>query len=691
MRKTWKRGDQLAAELRDPQIQLHEAQLSDLFDAARILLSESLPSEWAEARRVLDSGDSPWPGKFSYKNSPYTREIVNRLSPNDPAKIVAVMKGSQIGFTASVIENGIVWIISEAPGNILLMTGHEELSEKGMMRIDKAINSSGIRHLIQPSVVRRRNATTGDTKKAKEFPGGSLSTGSASNHKLLRQQSIQYCFIDDFDSVKKQTKQSGNTTTLIEQRLAAYYLKMKLFLISTPELEDDSNIEPAFKKGDQRYYKVPCPCCGVPIILEWETKVKGTDHRAGITWTEKNGRLVEDSVGYVCQECGDFFTERHKTVIIENGFWEATAEPSEPGYYSYHISSLYANDRMYDWTHYVRKYMEACPADGVRKEDLYKAFINTVLGKTYAYTSAKIRASALESNIRNYPIGVVPEALSIKQGNGSIVMLTCACDLNGTEDDARLDYEIVGWSESESSYSIRHGSIGTFVPRENEKNRKDREHWTYRHGTERSVWTELDKIRNEMFKTDTGRYMGINVTGIDCGHYSLYAYAYIDKCKTHKVVGVKGDKETQYRKFNLNIPVFKMSKERANLWLLDVNHIKDWVSEYSQLYWTEASGDAQPANMMNFPLPANGLYIYDRYFKHYEAEKRSIEVKEGEGVASRWKKVGSNEQNHFWDVRVYNVALKELWCYLALKASEKKTGNWVDFVQLVKLQVKFGR
>jgi len=41
--------------------------------------------------------------------------------------------------------------------------------------------------------------------------------------------------------------------------------------------------------------------------------------------------------------------------------------------------------------------------------------------------------------------------------------------MNGTEQDARMDYEVVAWSESGATYSIKHGSIGTFIPREGAK------------------------------------------------------------------------------------------------------------------------------------------------------------------------------------------------------------------------------
>lgn len=664
-------------------------QANEILDSAMMFLSDIKPSEWAEENRILTGDVTPFPGPFRYERTPYLREVADCLSPDHPARVIAVKKGAQIGFSTGVIEAGIGWIISQNPGNILFLTGHSDLAEEAMNgKIDQMIDSSGLRKLIRPNVRKLRNQRTGDTGKSKEFPGGSLVAGSASNHKLLRQRSVKYAFIDDFDAAKKSSKESGNTRRMIEQRLAAYYDKMKLFYISTPELLQTSNIEPVFHLGDQRKYHIPCPCCSEYIPLLWSTPIEGTDGKelGGITWSlDASNKLIPGSVGYICQKCGEFFDDSRKHELMMVGEWRAMAEPSEIGYYSYHISSLYAPPGMYDWEFYVRQYLEANPVGGKPKEDLVKTFTNLVLGEPFEQTGKAPEANAIQKNIRNYPVNSVPEWISEKDGNGEIVMLTCAADMNGTEEDARLDYEVTAWSETGSSYSIRHGSIGTFVPREGAKRfKEDRERWTYYDKRQRSVWPEFEKIINEIYVTDTGRKMKVIITGLDCGHYTTHAYAYIDSTNSN-VVGLKGDKEGVYRKFGIDLPVFKPARERAGLYLLDVNYIKDLVSNNIDLTWVPGNGEVQPPGFMNYPSPSDGMYQFKNYFSHYEAEHRIIETKEGEGIASRWVKKRTNDQNHFWDVYIYNYALKEIWAYLVLKEA-KKPGTWADFVRLLRSQ-----
>lgn len=658
----------------------YENDLTEILECARYLLSDTSPSAWNEANRFLSSDVSAYPGKLNYDLTPYAREIVNCCSPNHPARIIAIMKGAQIGFSTTVIEAAIGWIISQSPGNILFLTGHSDLAEEAMSgKIDQMIDSCGLRPLIRPNVLRKKNSRTGDTNKSKEFPGGSLVAGSASNHKLLRQRSCKYGFVDDFDAAKTVSKESGSTTKMIEQRFAAYANKMKLYYISTPELKLTSNIEPVFEKGDQRRYFVPCPCCAVPIALFWEVESKlDPNKKAGIYWElDENNKLIDDSVGYICQECGEFFTDQHKYEMNLAGEWRPTAVPSEPGYYSYHLSSLYAPPGMYGWLHYVRQYLEACPPGGKVKEKLLQTFKNLCLGETYEPVGESPKANQLQMNIRNYDVRTIPEKKSIDDGNGRIVLVTLAADLNGVVDDARLDYEVVAWAESGASYSVVVGSIGTFVPRENSlKNKKDRERWSYDLKQPNSVWPEFNKVIDAVYETDNGKKMKVMITGVDTGHYNAYAYPFIDSSNFH-VVGLKGDKEDKFIQYGVDVANFKHARERNNLYIVQVNQLKDKLSALMSLRWDESY--EQPPEFMNYPQPSGGLYLFSNYFSHFEAEHRVVESKDGKTIASRWVKKTSTSQNHFWDVRIYNMVLKDIIVDNVGKAAKIKGFGWQDY------------
>lgn len=670
-------------------------QFHDILEASRTQLSNIKPSEWAEKHRIMKSGESQYKGPFSYSRTPYCREIVDCMAPDHPAKVVAVMKGAQLGFSTGVIEPAIGWIISENPGNILFLTGHTELAEEAVAKLDVMIDNCGIRHLIKPTAVRKKAAKTGDTNSKKEFAGGSLVSGGASNHKLMRQRTIQYGFIDDFEAAKSSTKESGNTRLMIEQRLAAFASSMKLNYTSTPELKATSNIEPIYLIGDQRRWFMPCPCCGAQIYFEWSIPLNGDEKdMAGITWkTDASHKLISDSVGYICQECGGFFTDKNKLSMLQAGEWKPTAEPQRPNYYSYHLSSLYAPPGMYSWEHYVRNYLEANPADAKRNETLHQAFVNLVLGQTYEPTGETQKASDLQKNIRNYEIGTVPEKLSLADGNGKIVMITCAADMNGTIfseskgtiDDARLDYEVIAWAESGASYSITHGSIGTFIPKENTMRIKaDRERWTYEFNKPFSVWKELEKVMNTLYITDTtpSRRMPIFFTGLDSGHYTQFAYAFKDKHA--RVYCLKGKNVEKFVRDDADKRTFTPAKERSGLYLVEVNMLKDQLRDRMLLKFDEHNDTEQPPGFMNFPTPSGGRYLLKNYFEHFESEQRLPETtKDGKVVGSMWQKKSSAHQNHFWDVNIYNMVMKDIITHILCTELKIKNYTWADCVDII--------
>lgn len=655
----------------------YASQIFDILEAGRVHLSTIKPSDWTEQNMIMQK---PFPGPFSYSRTPYTREIIDCLAPDHPAKIIAVMKGAQIGFSAGVIYPGIGWIIKNQPGNTYLMVGAPDLIEKSMEKVDLMIDSTAIRRLIKPQVLRNRAGKSGDTNFKKEFPGGYLTVGSANNHKGVRQVDLQYGFFDDFEAFKKASEQSGSTRKLLEQRFAAYADKSKIFYISTPELEKGSNIKPAYLLGDQRRYMVPCPCCGEFISFEWSMPIEGTNQMAGIYYElDNHQRLVPSSVGYICQNCGGFFNDRNKDKLLNQGYWKPTATPSREGYYSYQISALYAPAGMYDWKHYAGEYLEAHPPGEDRKEELVQTFVNLCLGETYEPESQSIKANQLQKNIRAYEVGEVPEKMSIRDGNGKIVMLTCAIDMGGKVEDGRLDYEVVAWSETGSRYSIMQGNIGTFIPMENSmKFKVDRARWTYEQYKENSVWPELDKILAMEFMTDTGRTMSIAMSVLDTGHYTTYAYAYLDS-SNFNIVGIKGKDSAEYVKINKDASIYSVARERNNLFLLEVHLIKDRIAEYINLKYDQYNDVSQPAGFMNFPTPSGGQYLYDSYFAHYEAENKEYEIKDGQGIAFRWKKKSPTHQNHFFDVAVYNYAARELFVFQWAKQLKQPRLTYLEF------------
>lgn len=667
-----------------------ESAIDKAFDFAHFQLSDILPSDWAEKYRVMTSEVSAQRGQFSFKNAPYVLKIINTISKSHPARIIVIMKGAQIGLSTSFIENAIGYLISEDPGNIVLLVGHDDLVEKAMSKIDNMLTTTGLRDsgIIRSNSNRTKNNKSGDKDRSKEFAGGALTLGTT-NHKSLRQVSYKYGFIDDFEAMKSSSKESGDTVSLILQRFASFANSYKLCFISTPEVKETSNILAEYEKGDKQRYHIPCPCCDELIVLEWEIECKKEGvERAGMTWEiDEYGILIEDSVGYVCQECGGFFDESSKSDFLTpvelggRADWIATElNPKDPDYTTFQISALYAPSYMFGWVRYVKQYLEANPIGGERDEVKHQTFVNLVLGLPYEKEGKKTDARKIQRNIRGYEIGTIPEKLSIKDGNGKVVFLTIGVDLNGKEDDARIDWEIVAWSETGSIYSIDQGSIGTFIPGESQmKNKVDRKKWTYRRGLENSVWPILEEIANREFINDNTNKL-IPVVGgcLDTGYFTTeYAYPYLEE-SGFPWFGVKGDKASDIGiQSNADYKPFKVSQERSDLWILNVNLYKDQVYTSMNKSWSESLGAAQPGGFMNFPTPSNGKYLYQSFFEHYEGEQKVFDKDK-----FVWKKV-IGKQNHFWDCRVYNLAAKDILVNQICKRYKITNGTFADVVRII--------
>lgn len=652
-------------------------------------ISKELPSEWAENNRILTSDVTAFPGKVSFDRFPYWREPVNCLSPDHPMRLLTIMGGAQIGKSTNFIETGIGYIIKNYPGNIILTSADTELSEGQMVKkVDQMIEYSGLRHLIRPNTIKKQNKRTGDTSKMKEFPGGSLSAQSIKAVDKIRQNSFRYGFFDDFEAAVRAGKQAGDIIDLVLMRFNSFKDLMKVCFISTPEIRQSSLIEPAFILGDQRYFFMPCPKCGAYIRYNWYEVDEQTKEKSGVYFErDDKGHLIASSVGYICQECHQFFKETHKKEMLMNGIWQPTATPSRPDWYSYHISGLYAPPGFFDWTHYANQWISIYPTGGFVKKRKLQTFLNLVLGQTYEEQGKTPKINQLAQNTRPYKIGEVPSMLSDKDGNGKIMMLTCSCDLNGKVDDARIDYEVLAHSESGCTYSIDAGSIGTFQRGSSEVGR---EPWTYRNNEKvNNAWDVfLKDVLQKTYKADNGRSYQILIAGIDTGNFTQYSYNFIDANQHQKVplmiVGLKGD-ISKVRKIGADTETWRKSKEKENLYIIEVNQLKDILADKVEFAWSEDSGLNQPSGFLNFPEPSDGKYTYRGYFLQFESEQKVPKLSsDGIEIGYTWQKKNSSVANHFWDCANYQPAIRDIFVETFLKSLKIKDISWDKFCKVVK-------
>lgn len=651
------------------------------------------PSDWVEQNVFLTSAESKYAGFFSYDRSPYSREIIDCLSPNSDVEMVSIIKCVQSGFTAGVVVPMIAYTISQSPCQTIFVSGSDQLVRDTVRdRLDPVIqNSSNLKDLIRPNSIKKANHRTGDTDIKKEFSGGALTCLTYKPSKL-RQYSAKLILADEFDDAPRTNVTEGSIRMLLQGRTVSFGDSKKLCYISSPTTKGISNIEEVYEMGDKRKWNWECPHCLTYIPILWRVEREDSSF-GGIKWTlDDDGGLIEDSVHYECQNCKGKIEYKQKTQLNRTGRWIPTAKPLRPQYRSYQFNALCIPAGFDNWVTIVTEWIKACPKNETVDIGLLKAFTNTRLGELWEDRGTSPRVTELMNNVGDYEIGKIPDITCEKDGNGKIALISLSCDLGGIMDivnnveDVRLDWEILAHTSNGQTYSINHGSIGTFKRNrwrdKKDKNKdSDRERYTYTPNVNNSVWPILKKIMYDSLEGESGLYYDIDITLIDTGNFTKLSYNFINEIKDRKIFGIKGRTDENYRKSQKDSPIITHSRENKGLlYILDVNQIKDQLSGNMSL--REGNDGTQPSGFMNFPQPSDGKYNLKNYFSHYEAEVRVPVLKNDVEVGYGWKK--KKEDNHFWDVAVYGLAAREIFIAdMKLYEPKNRDLTWFNYCDLI--------
>ncbi|RLE15694.1 MAG: large terminase subunit, partial [Actinobacteria bacterium] len=457
-------------------------------------------SEWAEQKRYLPPALTAKPGHWDNSYTPYLTEIMDCLSANHPCRKLAVQKAAQIGATTGILENFVGYVVDHNPAGVIYITADKDLAKIAIeLKVDRMLETSGLLHKLGAPVAGSRR--TGNTGTMKEFPGGFLLGFGANNPGKLRSTPAPFMLLDEVDGMPDVLggvgREEGSILGLVEARTRTYEKTRKILYISTPLILQTSKINKLFRQGDQRYYLIPCIQCGHFQELIWrKERDDGTFY--GIQYEiTKTGRLIADSVRYECVECRGHMKDYHKSQFLTQGRWEATAEPEEDFFYSYHLSAFVSP--VFSWEGAVRDWFKAWDPqrDRVKSIDQYQTFRNLVQGLPWEERGEAPTFDRVVAHRRpRYESGNVPNEMSVAETGSPVAVLTCAADCHKD----RIDVEVVGWCKDRQTYSVEwlHFEGDTDTP---------------------DPWNEMaDLIENRTWRADDGREYMIGVTLIDSGY-----------------------------------------------------------------------------------------------------------------------------------------------------------------------------
>lgn len=404
-------------------------------------------SQWADTHRMLSQKGAAEPGLWRTSRTPYLREMMDALSPQDPCQRVVFIKPSQIGSTECG-NNFIGFVVHHAPGPMLLIEPTlSDIKKLSRQRLDPMFEESpALKERMAPA----RSRDGANNLEQKDFRGGTLILTGANSASALASMPIRYLFADEVDRWPHDVEGEGDPLKLAEVRTTTFKSRRKVFICSTPTIRGMSRIEREFLIGDQRYFFVPCPHCGHMQTLRWRD-ADGTKRL--IFDRDEDGRMVPDSAMYLCEECGALIEERHKTDMLAAGEWRATAK-GDGVTKSYSLNALYSPLGWYSWDDMAAEFLEAKP----HKEKL-KTWTNTRLGETWDNAQEIVTVDALAQRLETWSRLEVPAAACV---------ITASADVQGDRIEAKkiafgpngeeswlVDYEIF-WGDPNTDQTVWH-------------------------------------------------------------------------------------------------------------------------------------------------------------------------------------------------------------------------------------------
>jgi phage terminase large subunit GpA-like protein len=437
-------------------------------------------SQWADQERRLDSQSSAEPGRWYTSRAEYQRGIMDATSdPSIPE--VVVMAGAQLGKT-EVILNIVGYHIDNDPSPILVLQPTLEMAQafsKDRVAAGLIKSTPALRGKVKDP----RARDSGNTTLHKVFPGGALTMVGANSPSGLASRPIRIVLCDEVDRYPPSAGSEGDPIQLAKKRSATFWNR-KLILVSTPTNEDNSRIQDAFEKSDQRYYHVPCKHCHEDQVLKW----------SNVKWDEGD----PDTAKYVCDHCGVLWNDADRVWSIRNGTWVAS-KPFK-GVAGFAISGLYS-----PWTPLPDAVKEFLAVKS--NPEQLRVWTNTYLGQTWSDIGETVDDYMLAQRREEMP-SIPDDAL----------ILVAGVDVQ----DNRLEISIVGYGRDDESWVIDHITL-------------------YGDPSTPQLWTALDSILFAQYETENGRQIAIRASCIDSGgHFTNSVYSYCKKNAGRKVFAIKG-------------------------------------------------------------------------------------------------------------------------------------------------------
>lgn len=571
-------------------------------------------SEWADKYRYLSPESAARPGPWNTENAPYQREIMNAISDEHIAKIVAMI-AAQLGKTDALILNTIGYYMHYDPSPILVMQPTIDLGE--------TFSKDRLTPMLRDTPVLRdkvndKSRNSGNTILKKHFPGGHIAIIGANSPIGLRSRPIRILLADEIDGYPASAGADGDPLLLASKRLATFWNRKEVY-VSTPTLKGVSKIEKEYENSTMEEWCVPCPVCGEMQPLEWKHVVFDKENL--------------DEINYCCDKCGCVLSEAEwKEHFTEGKYIAAHPERETRGFHVNALASMFMG-----WRKIVEDFLAANEEAKRGNMEPLKAWTNLNMAQSWEDGGEQLDEEALFKRREKYNCEVPADVL----------YLTAGVD---TQDD-RLEAEVVGWGEGAESWGIRYAVF-------------------YGDTKLEKVWDDLDTFLAQSFERADGAKLKIICTCIDSGgHRANEVYKFCKARTARNVFAIRGQ--------GGNVPYIKRptknNREKAWLFTLGVDTGKALVYDRLAVQLPDdESGEADGApGYCHFPKGRERGYTRE-YFRGLTSEHKVLNYKKGVPVYEWRIKDAAHKRNEALDVRNYATAALEI-SGVTLKKPDKDT------------------
>lgn len=592
-------------------------------------------SQWADRYRQLLPPVAE-PGPWRTERTPFLRQIMDWLSPDDPCREVIVVKGAKVGASAAA-DNWLGYTIHYSPAATLIVHPTVDMAKKyAKERVNPLCAQPELAALVA-DVTSRDEA--GSTTMRKVFPGGFASLTGANSAAGLRAGEMARAILDEIDGYPADVDGEGDPVALAVRRLSSFGDRAKVFKLSTPTVRGSSRIEtemvgdpehppgdPLYSGTDQCRFFVPCPFCGDAWPLTWDR----------VAWS-KIGRAPRDA-GYCCPTCNHGFDPAGNVIenwqidgMLAKGEWRPTAVSRDPNVHGVWLSGLY---RPYGWRGWG-----AIAADwdrAVKAGDTHalQVIVNTDLGETWDEAQGvSADPDILSARVEDYGTKgpATPGGRPAPTAPAGVIVVTAGVDVQGD----RLEVEIVGWGAGRESWSLDYLIISGSTS-----------------GSD--VWEALDSVlTGEIVREGGGPALGVSVACVDAGdgNVSQRVYEWTRARRTRRVFAVHGQAsaEGKPRPIWPKRPT-KPQRGKYDLYMVGTDTAKGDLLRFL--------GVPEPGpGYCHFSAPHNDA----RYFDQLTSERlRKVWHKATGKTTTRWVKP-QKRRNEALDCRVYAMAALEAW------------------------------